>query len=163
VTVFIHFNSYNSKFFSSLFLPSFGRHQDYHSCLVGWQAQVEGTKKWRVQSPLQPELMNNWPEEAWVDLIGGKGDKPVTPTYDFEVRPGEVFVWSTQWFHNTTVDIDRSFALTGHIDCGVIKSWAWWNKFKLHRNYFHEGFWFHISCNHSLKELYKNCWRHWFT
>ena len=135
------------------------RHQDFDSCLVAWQAQISGVKQWRLQTPLTAAQLSDFPDEAFQDAdqqllpvleeggtTGGTGiGRPLI--YDFETKPGEVLVFHVQMYHNTSVSLDRSFALRGQISSTDIKAWADWNGDKPTRNYFWESFWTHATCH----------------
>ena len=141
-----------------------GRHQDYYSCYVAWQAQLRGTKRWTLQSPLAAPLLESWPDEAFDDAFGND-KKHCTLIYDFEVHPGEVLVWPVQMFHNTTVTSkkEKSFSLTNHIHCGQMKSWARKEGLveEIRHNFFFGAFWDHSRCHQSLGKLYWHCWDDW--
>ena len=90
----------------------FHRHQDWGSCLVGMQAQVRGSKRWRIQSDMTGAQLSAPP------FAGILGNKNVV--YEGEIHPGELLFWPVQLFHET-VGETFSFAFQHHIAVPVLR------------------------------------------
>jgi hypothetical protein len=90
----------------------FHRHQDWGSCLVGMQAQVRGSKRWRIQSDMSGTQLTAPP------FAGILGNKNVV--YEGEIHPGEILLWPVQLFHET-VGETFSFAFQHHIAVPIMR------------------------------------------
>ena len=72
--------------------------------MIGWQAQITGKKKWRLQSPLRDEQLLDFPDKAFIDAktkFDHSKNSDISHTkktliYDFEMNPGDILVWNVQ-------------------------------------------------------------------
>ena len=132
------------------------RHQDFSSCMVGWQVQITGIKRWRIQMPLNSIMMEAWPKKSFAEDLPAQSPWPSTMIYNFNVHPGEILVWHPQWFHNTTVvspDNATSIAMVSHVPTINLTK----------RSMFHRSFWAATRCNPLLAPVYEQCWSDWFS
>ena len=128
------------------------RHQDYYSCLVGWQVQVTGIKRWRIQMPLKSYMVRDWPKKAFIDIDDNMSG-PNTVVYDFNVFPRELLIWFPQFFHNTTVvSTTTSLSLVSHFGSKNISF----------PSLFYKSFYAATQCHSSLKSMYEHCFADWF-
>ena len=132
----------------------FPRHQDWGSCLVGFQTQVRGVKQWTIQSPFTAAQLD---AEPYAGLLG---DDNVV--YQGDIHPGEILVWPVQMFHSTTGDA-FSFAFQQHFHSSLAravykerngKSTFHHGERELPITMFHEKMLAHFACNDQLGGWY---------
>jgi hypothetical protein len=153
---FLPIPSDQQMIFASFYVGNTGvsRHQDLSSCLIAWQLQIFGHKRWIIQMPLKSKDLKHWPAESFGEDIEGDYLSQ-NLVYDFQVAPGELLVWFPQYFHSTEVpdspNKTASLSLVSHFSPSNITE----------ESLFFKTFWESTYCDDFLHKVFEHCCVNW--